>query len=106
MPAKKKSAPEKKALPKVAEVTNIEEDIHALEEILTSMEEDELPLNALINKYEEGSKLLENCLSSIKVAKERVELVQVNLDKALDSDHTSHAQNTEDDSSSHDGQLL
>ena len=100
MSAKKKSALEKKGPP------NIEEDILSLEEILTSMEEEELPLNILIDKYEEGSKLLENCLSSIKIAKERVELVQVNLDKAIDSDHTPSQENTEDDSSSHDGQLL
>jgi len=99
VPAKKKSPKADLDLPE------IEDDLRALESIIEEMEESRIPLNQLVKKYEEGSILLRSCMKAVGIAKERIEVIQVNLDKALEEDHNSLSP-APDDESPHDGQLL
>lgn len=65
MPAKKTA---KKKL-------NFEQSIEELEAIVTSMEEDQLSLEELIENYERGAILHKNCESFLTSAKTRLEKI-------------------------------
>ena len=55
-----------------------EEAIEQLETIITTMEEEQLPLESLLNHYETGNELLLHCQSLINSARQRIEVVQMN----------------------------
>ena len=46
-----------------------------LENIVEAMEGEQLPLDELVTRYEEGSALLKHCTSVITSAKKRIELI-------------------------------
>ncbi len=52
-----------------------EEAVSELEEIVISMEEDQLPLQELIDKYERGAKLHKECEVFLTSAKKRLEVI-------------------------------
>jgi len=52
-----------------------EDAVTELEEIVTSMEEEQLPLKELIDKYERGAKLQKQCETFLTSAKKRLETV-------------------------------
>ena len=52
-----------------------EESLEKLESIVNQMEEESLPLEALLSNYEEGHKLLTNCQDLIDSARKRIEIV-------------------------------
>jgi len=58
-----------------------EEAVSELEEIVISMEEDQLPLQELIDKYERGAKLHKKCESFLSSAKKRLEIIANDTDK-------------------------
>lgn len=46
-----------------------------LEDIVAAMEGEQLPLEQLVARYEEGSALLKHCGSVLSAAKKRIELI-------------------------------
>lgn len=52
-----------------------EEAVTELEEIVFSMEEDQLPLQELIDKFERGAKLHKDCETFLNSAKKRLETI-------------------------------
>ncbi len=52
-----------------------EEAVAELEEIVVSMEEDQLPLQVLIDKFERGAKLHKDCETFLTSAKKRLETI-------------------------------
>ncbi len=59
---------------------SFEEAMERLEEIVSSMEGERLPLEDMVRSYEEGAKLLRVCRERIDVARQRVDLITANLD--------------------------
>lgn len=55
-----------------------EEAVTELEEIVISMEEDQLPLQALVDKFERGAKLHQDCEAFLTSAKKRLEVIANN----------------------------
>jgi exodeoxyribonuclease VII small subunit len=58
-----------------------EQALAALESIVDAMEQEQLPLEDLVSQYEKGSKLLENCESMLKSARDRIELITLQARK-------------------------
>jgi exodeoxyribonuclease VII small subunit len=54
---------------------SFEEALASLEEIIEAMENEQLPLEDLVNQYEKGSQLLDHCEAILQSARERVELI-------------------------------
>jgi exodeoxyribonuclease VII small subunit len=52
-----------------------EDSVKELEEIVVSMEEDQLPLQVLIDKFERGAKLHKDCEAFLTSAKKRLEVI-------------------------------
>ena len=55
--------------------TPFEEAIEELEEIVSEMESDRLPLDKLVESYERGHRLLKTCQSRIDEAEQRIERI-------------------------------
>ncbi len=60
----------KQSLPK------FEDSLKRLEEIIEQMDSDQLPLEELITKYEEGNNLRKHCEDLLKSARKRLETVK------------------------------
>ena len=93
MPAKKKAA-----------LPGLEDSLAELEEIIARMENSQLPLEDLVTGYERGASLLKHAHAIIGGARQRIEAVQLDLDKAAPEGHTAPA--LADDPDPEDGQLL
>jgi exodeoxyribonuclease VII small subunit len=52
-----------------------EEAVAELEKIVLSMEEDQLPLQVLVDKFERGAKLHKDCELFLASAKKRLEII-------------------------------
>lgn len=67
---------------------NFEEAIGELEDLIETMENDQLPLETLVSSYEKGAELLQHCQKLLADAKKRIEVVQVSRseEKGLDSE--------------------
>lgn len=59
---------------------SFEQAMERLEEIVSSMEGERLPLEDMVQSYEEGARLLRVCRERIEAARLRVELITANLD--------------------------
>jgi exodeoxyribonuclease VII small subunit len=57
-----------------------EDAMERLEEIVSAMEGDRLPLEEMVQSYEEGAGLLKVCRSRIETARQRVELITTKMD--------------------------
>ena len=55
--------------------TNFEEAIERLEKIVEQMESDQLPLEELLVRYEEGVKLVKVCSDKLQAAEKRIEII-------------------------------
>jgi len=64
-----------------------EEALAELERLVEAMEEEELPLEKLVEHYEQGSRLLARCEAVLKSARERFELIT--LEGAGEADDNS-----------------
>ena len=62
------------------EDVSFEEAMDRLEEIVSSMEGERMPLEEMVTSYEEGARLLRTCRQRIDGARQRVELITANLD--------------------------
>ncbi len=68
MPARKKILENKDS-------TSFEDALAQIEEIIDSMEGEQLPLEDLVTQYEKGSVLLKHCESVLSSARKRIELI-------------------------------
>jgi len=59
------------------ETLSFEEAFARLEALVDAMEGGDIPLAALVAKYEEGSKLLQHCQSRLREAELRIEQLRV-----------------------------
>ncbi|MEM9158577.1 MAG: exodeoxyribonuclease VII small subunit [Verrucomicrobiota bacterium] len=53
-----------------------EEGLEKLEALVEQMESGDLPLDDLIKRYEQGSKLLKTCQARIKEAEKKIEILR------------------------------
>jgi len=60
-----------------------EEALKKLEGIVEAMESDDLPLETLLAKYEEGSKLVKLCREKLSEAELKIQILEKNADKEL-----------------------
>lgn len=67
--------------PKLPEPLSFEDAMERLEEIVSGMEGDRLPLEEMVGAYEEGARLLKVCRARIESARQRVELITTRLDE-------------------------
>lgn len=60
-----------------------EEALKKLEGIVEAMESDDLPLETLLAKYEEGSKLVRICREKLSDAELKIQQLEKNADKEM-----------------------
>jgi exodeoxyribonuclease VII small subunit len=83
MPARKKSPEETDSL-------NFEEALARIEEIVESMEGDQLPLEDLVSQYEKGSILLKHCETVLSSARKKIELITL-ANREENGNDTTHS---------------
>lgn len=66
---------------KPSDEMTFEDAMARLEEIVSAMEGERLPLEDMVKAYEEGASLLKTCRTRIEVARQRVELITTRLDE-------------------------
>ena len=59
---------------------SFEQAMDRLEEIVSSMESDRMPLDEMVGSYEEGMSLLHVCRQRIETARQRIELINMKGD--------------------------
>ncbi len=67
---------DKKASPPAAETPSFEEALARLERLVEEMESDEVPLEELLRKYEEGTALYHLCEQRLDEARGRIEILR------------------------------
>ena len=67
--------PRKKTASPAPEETSFEESIAELEAIVAAMEEESLPLEELVAKYEQGTRLLGRCEEVLNSARKRLKTI-------------------------------
>jgi exodeoxyribonuclease VII small subunit len=67
--------PARKKLPENKDAPSFEDALAQIEEIIDSMEGEQLPLEDLVTQYEKGSVLLKHCESVLSSARKRIELI-------------------------------
>jgi exodeoxyribonuclease VII small subunit len=67
--------PARKKLPEHNDSLSFEDTIISIEEIVNSMEGEQLPLEDIVTQYEKGSMLLKHCESVLSSARKRIELI-------------------------------
>ncbi|MES2983388.1 MAG: exodeoxyribonuclease VII small subunit [Verrucomicrobiota bacterium] len=67
--------PARRKLPENADSLSFEDALASIEEIVDSMEGEQLPLEDLVTQYEKGSVLLKHCESVLSSARKRIELI-------------------------------
>ena len=77
VPAKRKTAAESDA------ELAFEEAVEKLETIVQEMESDELPLEAMLVRYEEGAKLVKVCEEKLQSAESRITQLEEKLEGEL-----------------------
>jgi exodeoxyribonuclease VII small subunit len=78
MPARRKSTDEGPP----ADGPSFEAALAELEEIVAAMEEEQLPLEELVARYEKGSKLLVRCETVLASARKRLQTISARADAA------------------------
>ncbi len=58
--------------------TTFEDAMERLEEIVEQMEGDKLPLEEMLERYEEGTKLVKFCSEKLAAAEKRIEIITRN----------------------------
>lgn len=70
----------KKAAPEALSSLSYEEALKRLEAIVEEMEGDDLPLEALIARYEEGMRLRKLCLDKLAEAEGKIRVLEESLE--------------------------
>ncbi|HEY1082189.1 MAG TPA: exodeoxyribonuclease VII small subunit [Prosthecobacter sp.] len=63
--------------------TSFEQALERLEEIVSAMEGDRMPLDEMVSSYEEGMRLLRVCRQRIETARKRIEMITAEADGKL-----------------------
>jgi exodeoxyribonuclease VII small subunit len=87
MPAKAKKSTKK------SEEISFEEAAEKLESIVEAMESDELPLEKLLVRYEQGAKLVKICEDKLEAAEKRI----TQLEKSMGGELSSRTVTLEED---------
>lgn len=61
---------------KKSTTANFETSLQKLEEIVSAMEEESIPLEDLLKYYENGNKLIKECESSLQQARKQLEVIR------------------------------
>lgn len=67
-------------MPDKTDALSFEDAMERLEEIVSAMEGERMPLEEMVQSYEEGARLLKVCRQRIEVARQRVEVITTDLD--------------------------
>ena len=78
MPARRKSTDEGQN----GDGPSFEAALAELEEIVAAMEEEQLPLEELVSRYEKGSKLLARCETVLASARKRLQTISARAEAA------------------------
>ncbi len=70
----------KKAAPQTQEPASFEVAMERLEELVSDMENADLPLDQIVERYEEGVRLKKFCLRKLAAAEERVKKISPDAD--------------------------
>lgn len=93
MPARKKSP----SGGSPGDGTTFEAALSELEEIVAAMEEEQLPLEELVSRYEKGSKLLARCESVLASARKRLQTISArSIADAVDPDDEADVPDEDD----------
>ena len=76
-----------------------EQALAELEKLVAAMEEDQLPLEKLVENYEQGSKLLARCESVLESARKRLELITLDGGPGSGKAEPDAAEDAESDTS-------
>ncbi len=74
-----------------------EQALHELEEIVAAMEEEQLPLEELVARYEKGSKLLARCETVLASARKRLQTISASAANIPDDPDDPDESPDEDD---------
>ena len=85
-----------------------ESAIQRLEKIVTDMEEAELPLEDVLKKYEEGTRLVRYCSQKLDEAEKKIEILTKKTDGtvALEPFEVERGEGNEQDSADESGKLF
>ena len=67
-------------MPDKPDALSFEDAMERLEEIVSAMEGERMPLEEMVKSYEEGARLLKVCRQRIEIARQRVEVITADLD--------------------------
>lgn len=65
---------------------NIQDDFYKLEEIVNQLEKKEIGLEDSLKLFEDGSKIIKNCHSHLKKAKNKFEEIKEKLEEEINND--------------------
>jgi exodeoxyribonuclease VII small subunit len=83
-----------------------EQAIQRLEKIVADMESAELPLEDVLKKYEEGSRLVRFCSQKLEEAEKKIELLVKKTDGSVALEPFETGQKQSDDTEEESGKLL
>lgn len=63
---------------------NLEEAMQRLEEIVSQLENEKLPLEKSMKLYEEGIKLASKCANELEIAKRKIQILQQGRDGKIE----------------------
>ena len=66
-----------------SEDISFEDAVEKLDSIVEDMESDDLPLDKMLARYEEGAKLVKLCVENVKAAETRITQLEENLEGEL-----------------------
>ncbi len=92
MPSGKKN----EKAPSDSELT-FEAAVGKLENIISDMENEQLPLEDIVARYESASTLLKHCESVLSSARERIELITLSADGEKQTPRKTETGDTDDD---------
>ena len=95
--------PRKKASPSEEAEPSFEEALTELEDIVSAMEEEELPLEELVSRFEKGTRLLGRCQTVLDTAKKRLKTIAAkpetgkSTENTLTKNESDHTDPSDDD---------
>ena len=85
----------KKAVPEALSNLSYEEALKRLEAIVEEMESDDLPLESLIARYEEGMRLRKLCLDKLAEAEGKIQVLEESLSGEFSLKSLTEEENSE-----------
>ena len=85
----------KKAVPEALSNLSYEEALKRLEAIVEEMEGDDLPLESLIARYEEGMRLRKLCLDKLAEAEGKIQVLEESLSGEFSLKSLTEEENSE-----------